>query len=68
MNGHKYVLYKYRIFDLLNQSYHSSIFDSGVYYSLNEVALVLDGLLKSCVEENRFEVHSIKLANITTLE
>ena len=61
-------LYKYRIFDLLSQTYYLGEFYTCVFYSLSEVAYLVDQLQKSCVEENRYEVHAIKLADIQTLE
>ena len=67
MNGHKYVLFKYRIFDLLTQSYYSSEYDSGIYYDLEAVAYEIDYISKHCVETNRYEVHAIKLCDIQTL-
>lgn len=60
-------LFKYRIFDLLTQTYHSDECDNGVYYDLESTAYIVDQLLKSCVEPNRYEVHAIKLADIQTL-
>ena len=67
MNGHKYVLFKYRIFDLLTQSYYSSEYASDIYYDLEAVAYEIDQISNKFVETNRYEVHAIKLCDIQTL-
>lgn len=61
-------IYKYRVFDLLNQSYWELSYNDGIFYSIEEGTEALDNLQKQSIHKNQYELHRIKVGECQTID
>ena len=61
-------IYKYRVFDLLNQTYWEVGYNDGIFYCMEEAIGTLDNLQKQSVHKNQYELHRIKVGECQTIE